>query len=105
MTWSDGTPFTSADVVFSFQAIYDPNVGSRLASSLMIDGKPLVVTAPVPKTVVIKLPNTFGPGVAIFDDVHLAAKHKYEAALKAGQFGEALVSMPSRRPRVDRDSS
>ena len=90
VTWSDGTPFTSADVVFSFQAIYDPKVDSLLASSLMIDGKPLVVTAPDPKTVVIKLPQTFGPGVAIFDNVHLAAKHKYEAALKAGKFGEAL---------------
>ena len=84
VTWSDGTPFTSADVVFTFQAIYDPKVESLLASSLMIDGKPLVVTAPDPKTVVIKLPQTFGPGVAIFDNVHLAAKHKYEAALRAG---------------------
>ena len=27
-TWSDGTPFTSADVVFTFQAIYDPKAGS-----------------------------------------------------------------------------
>jgi peptide/nickel transport system substrate-binding protein len=90
VTWSDGTPFTSADVVFTFQAIYDPRVESLLASSLMIDGKPLVVTAPDPKTVVVKLPHSFGPGVAIFDNVHLAAKHKYEAALKSGNFAKAL---------------
>jgi len=90
VTWSDGTPFTSADVVFSFQAIYDPKVDSLLASSLMIDGKPMTVTAPDSKTVVVKLPHTFGPGVAIFDNVHLAAKHKYGAALKAGKFAEAL---------------
>src|SRR4030095_4234265 len=86
----DGTPFTSADVVFTFQAIFDPKVDSLLASSLMIDGKPLIVTAPDPKTVVVRLPQTFGAGVAIFDNLHLVAKHKYEAALKAGAFVKAL---------------
>ena len=29
VTWSDGTPFTSADVLFSLQAVYDPNVEER----------------------------------------------------------------------------
>ena len=31
-TFSDGTPFTSADVVFSFRALYDAKVASPLAS-------------------------------------------------------------------------
>ena len=90
VTWSDGAPFTSADVLFSFQAIYDPKVDSLLASSLKIDGKPLVVTAPDAKTVVVKFPHTFGPGIALFDNVHLAPKHKFEAALKAGTFAQAM---------------
>jgi peptide/nickel transport system substrate-binding protein len=94
-TWSDGTPFTSADVVFSFQAIYDKNAGSILASSLMIDGKPLSVTAPDARTVVITLPNTFGPGIALLDNVHLIARHKYESFLRSGKFAEAMaVSTP-----------
>ncbi|MEO7134633.1 MAG: ABC transporter substrate-binding protein [Vicinamibacterales bacterium] len=93
--WSDGTPFTSADVLFTFQAIYDDKVDSVLASSLKIDGKPLVVTAPDAKTVVVKLPHTFGPGIAILDNVHLAPKHKFEAALKAGTFAQSMgVSTP-----------
>jgi len=91
VTWSDGTPFTSADVLFSFQAIYDPRVESLLASSLKINGKPLVVTAPDPRTVVVTLPGTFGPGIALLDNVYLAAKHKYEAALKAGTFVQAMA--------------
>ena len=91
VTWSDGTPFTSADVLFSFQAIYDPRVESLLASSLKINGKPLVVTAPDPRTVVVTLPGTFGPGIALLDNVYLAAKHKYEAALKAGTFLQAMA--------------
>ncbi len=71
--WSDGTPFTSADVLFTFQAIYDAKVDSLLASSLKIDGKPLIVTAPDANTVVVKLPRTFGPG-------HLAARQRAPGA-------------------------
>jgi peptide/nickel transport system substrate-binding protein len=90
VTWSDGAPFTSADVLFSFQAIYDPKVDSLLASSLKIGGKPLTVTAPDANTVVVTFPSTFGPGVALLDNVTLAPKHKYEAALKAGTFAKAI---------------
>src|SRR5262245_61655798 len=37
-TFSDGTPFTANDVLFSFRAVYDPEVGSPIGSSLMVDG-------------------------------------------------------------------
>jgi peptide/nickel transport system substrate-binding protein len=90
VTWSDGTPFTAADVLFSFQAIYDPKVDSHLASGLMIDGKPLKLSSPDPRTVVVTLPSTFGPGIALLDNVHLVAKHKYESALKSGTFAQAM---------------
>ena len=95
LTWSDGVPFTSADVLFTFQAIYDARVDSYLASSFKIGGKPLAVTAPDAKTVLVTLPGTFGPGITIFDNLHLVPKHKYEAALKAGTFTQAIgVSTP-----------
>ena len=90
VTWSDGAPFTSADVLFSVQAIFDPKVDSLLAGSLKIDGVPLAVTAPDARTVVVKVPRPFGPGIALFDNLHLAAKHKYAAALKAGTFASAM---------------
>ncbi len=90
LLWSDGVPFTSADVVFSFQAIYDAKVDSILASSLKIKGEPLEVSAPDARTVVVKFPSTFGPGIAILDNVALAPRHKYEAALKAGTFAKAI---------------
>lgn len=92
VTWSDGTPFTSADVVFTMQAIYDKKVESLLASSLQIDGQPIAVSAPDARTVVLTLPHAFGPGIAILDNIHLAPKHKYEAALKAGTFQNAMVA-------------
>ena len=91
VTWSDGVPFTSADVLFSFQAIYDPKTQSPLDSVLRIGGKPFVVTAPDARTVVINLPGTLGVGIAILDNVTVAAKHKHEAALEAGTFRDEFA--------------
>lgn len=90
LAWSDGAPFTSADVVFTFQVIFDPKVGSPLAGTFAIDGKPIAVTAPDAKTVVFTLPNTYGPGIALLDNLHLVAKHKYEGDWKAGSFAKAM---------------
>jgi peptide/nickel transport system substrate-binding protein len=91
VTWSDGTPFTSADVLFTFQAIYDPRVNSVLASSLKVRGQPLKVTAPDARTVVVTLPATFGPGIAILDNLHLVPKHKLQTALDDGSFSRSLA--------------
>ena len=88
-SWSDGTPFTSADVVFTFTAVYDPKVNSILASSLRAGGQPLAVTAPDARTVVIRYPGPFGPGIAMLDNLIIAPKHKLEAALNAGTFAQA----------------
>lgn len=90
VAWSDGSPFTSADVLFTFQAIYDPKVQSVLASGLRVNGRPLNVTAPDARTVVVTLPGTFGPGIAILDNVHVLPKHKLQAALDGGRFAQSL---------------
>ena len=89
VTWSDGTPFTSADVLFSLQAIYDPKTASALAAALTVDGKPLAATAPDARTVVITYPAPFGPGIRLLDNLYLAPKHKLQAALDAGTFAQA----------------
>ena len=89
VTWSDGQPFTSADVLFTFQAIYDPKTESVLASSLLVNGAPLQVTAPDTRTVVVKYPAPFGPGLRLLDNVILVPKHKLQPALDAGKFGQA----------------
>jgi peptide/nickel transport system substrate-binding protein len=89
VTWSDGTPFTSADVLFTFRAIYDPKSGSGMGSSVMVNGAPLQVTAPDARTVVVRYPAPFGPGLRLLDNVILAPKHKLQAALDAGSFSQA----------------
>jgi peptide/nickel transport system substrate-binding protein len=89
VTFSDGAPFTSADVVFTFRALYDPKVASALASGVNVQHKPLEITAPDPRTVVITMPMPFTPGVALLDNVPIYPKHLLQAAFDAGTFGSA----------------
>jgi peptide/nickel transport system substrate-binding protein len=84
VTFSDGVPFTSADVLFSFQAVYDEKTGSPLADAILAGGKPLAVTAPDPQTVVITFASVYGPGLRLLDMLPILPKHKLEAALKSG---------------------
>jgi len=95
--FSDGTAFTSADVVFSFNATYDERTKSRLADSLLVGGKPLVVTAPDPATVVVRFPSPFGVGIRLLDNLPILPRHKLEAALAAGTLAKAwsLSTPPS----------
>jgi peptide/nickel transport system substrate-binding protein len=89
LTFSDGAPFTSADVVFAFRAIYDEKTGSVLGESMRVGGKPLVVTAPDPGTVVVRFPSAFGPGIRLLDNLAILPRHKLEAALNGGTLAKA----------------
>lgn len=89
VTFSDGAPFTSADVVFTFQALFDPVLKTELASSLKINGQPFTVRALDASTVVIVLPAPYGPGLSMLDAVPMLPRHKLHAAFEAGTFREA----------------
>src|SRR5579863_6950600 len=68
--FSDGVPFTAADVVFTFDALYDP----RLASD--------------DRTVTLTFPSPFGPGLRVLDGLPILPRHKLAAALAAGRLRE-----------------
>jgi peptide/nickel transport system substrate-binding protein len=87
--WSDGTPFTSADVLFTFQAMYDPNVKSPVASGVMPGGKPIQARAPDAQTVVLTYAQPSGSGLGLLDMFPIMPRHKLEAALEAGTFAKA----------------
>jgi len=89
VAFSDGQPFTSADVVFMFRAIYDAGTGSNLADSLTANGKKLEVSALDPLTVEIVFPDPFAAGVSLLDNLPILPRHKLEAALDAGQLANA----------------
>lgn len=53
LTWHDGQPLTSADVVYTYHAIQNPDAQSPLASAW----QGVTVTAPDARTVIFKLPS------------------------------------------------
>ena len=89
VTFSDGAPFTSADVVFTFRALYDPTVASVLGTGVLVQKQPLQVTAPDPRTVVVTLPGPFAPAVALLDNVPIYPSHQLQAAFVAKTFQTA----------------
>jgi len=92
VTFSDGTPFTSADVLFAFRAIYDERTHSALGESVSVGGKPLQVSATGPSTVVIRFPSPFGPGIRLLDNLPILPRHKLERALDEGTLAKAWDS-------------
>lgn len=89
VSWSDGTPFTSADVRFTFDAVFGSGGTNALASGLTVGGKPLTVEAPDARTVVVIFPVPFGPGIRLLDNLPILPRHKLQAALEDGTVTQA----------------
>jgi peptide/nickel transport system substrate-binding protein len=87
--FSDGLPFTSSDVLFTFQVLYDKRVASPLAGSALVGDSPLTVRALDPQTVVIVFPAVYGPGLAILDSLPILPEHKLRKAFESGTFKQA----------------
>jgi peptide/nickel transport system substrate-binding protein len=87
--FSDGAPFTAADVVFTFQALYDERAKSALGNQILVAGKPLQAQAVDDRHVVVTFPAPFAPGLAILDTVPILPRHKLQPALDQGTFREA----------------
>jgi peptide/nickel transport system substrate-binding protein len=88
VTWSDGAPFTSADVLFSVRAAFDRKSESVVSSSLKPGGVPINASAPDANTVVFEYAAPSGPGVRLLDMLPILPKHKLEAALDSGSFAK-----------------
>jgi peptide/nickel transport system substrate-binding protein len=82
-------PFTAADVTFTFDALYDPRVGSVMASSYQIAGAPIRATAVDDHTVRLVYPAPYGPGLSNLDSLPILPRHKLAAALAAGTLAGA----------------
>jgi peptide/nickel transport system substrate-binding protein len=87
--FSDGQPLTVDDVLFSFRVAYDEKVKSGLGVTLQVNGKPLQVAAVNPRTMTIRMPEPFAPGLRLLENLPVLPKHKLQAALEGGTFTEA----------------
>ncbi|MEP7117634.1 MAG: ABC transporter substrate-binding protein, partial [Acidobacteriota bacterium] len=92
LQWSDGAPFSSADVAFTFKAVFDPATKSVLASSLEVDGQPLTVATPDARTVVVTFPQPFGPGIRLLDNLVIMPKHRLESAMTEGTLAQTWTT-------------
>jgi peptide/nickel transport system substrate-binding protein len=87
--FSDGEPFTAADVLFTFDALYDARAKSPLGNQIQVAGQPLQARALDDRHVVVTFPAPFAPGLAMLDNVPILPRHKLQSALEQGTFGEA----------------
>jgi peptide/nickel transport system substrate-binding protein len=84
--WSDGQPFTAADVTFTLDVIYDEKTDTTTREVLKVDGKPFQYEKVDAQTVKITTPTPFGPFLDAILGVTIIPKHKLEAAWKEGKF-------------------
>jgi peptide/nickel transport system substrate-binding protein len=89
VTWSDGVPLTSADVVFSAAAVFDARTDSVLAGSLLVGGQPIRVEALDAQAVVVRFAAPSGPGIRILDNLPILPKHVLGDTLRDGSFARA----------------
>jgi peptide/nickel transport system substrate-binding protein len=92
VTFSDGAPFTADDVVFTFEALYDPKAEGPLVSSVLVDGKPIAVQKTGDHTVVLTFPAPYGPGLRILNNLPILPAHKLRPALAKGEFAKAWTT-------------
>jgi peptide/nickel transport system substrate-binding protein len=88
--FSDGTPITAADVLFSFEVAYDPELHPAIQDLLTSAGKPWQIEAPDPGTVTIRstIPNAVLP--VIMTSLRIMPKHQLEASFRSGDFAAAF---------------
>ena len=87
--WSDGSPLTVDDVIFTFDVIYDPKVPTSIKDLLIIDGKPLVLKKIDDMTVSFTLPSPFAPFLNSIMAADIMPKHILEQALQDGHFADS----------------
>ncbi|MBI3784530.1 MAG: ABC transporter substrate-binding protein [Deltaproteobacteria bacterium] len=85
--WHDGQPFTAADVVFTFDVIFDDRVANSLKHVLLVDGQRIKVDAIDDYTVRFTLPRPFAPLINAIG-AGILPKHILGASLKDGSFAQ-----------------
>jgi peptide/nickel transport system substrate-binding protein len=68
--FSDGTPFTAADVVFTLETLVDPAIHSPEAEPF----RDVHALAEAPCTVMVRFPGTLAGGVRLFDQVAILSR-------------------------------
>jgi len=87
--FSDGTLFTADDVLFTFQALTDPKVGSTLAGQMETDGAYPAVTKIDDFTVKLVFQRPVGMGLRMLDSIPILPKKRLSKIYREGRFVSA----------------
>ena len=82
--FSDGHPITSEDVVFSFKVAYDATLHPSIQDLLIVNDKPMEVSAPDSYTVVTKIVSPYAMINAAIGSLRIMPKHILESAYEKG---------------------
>ncbi|HVA63410.1 MAG TPA: ABC transporter substrate-binding protein [Terriglobales bacterium] len=87
--FSDGAPFTAADVAFSFQVYTDPTLDAPERSLLTVKGVPVRCKVLASDEVELDLPGPIAVGDRLFDSVWMLPRHLLLGAYQSGQLAHA----------------
>ena len=90
--FSDGTPVTAADVVFSLEAAYDERLGSAVRDSLLVHGQPIAARTVDTRTVDLQYPAPYGPGLRPLHGLPILPRARYAPALADGTLAPAWAT-------------
>ncbi len=89
LRFSDGTPLTADDVVFTFRVYLDPEVNSPQRDLLIVNDVPIAVSKISPRVVRFDLAAPYAPGERLFDSFWILPKHRLERAYVERRFTQA----------------
>ena len=87
LRFSDGSPLSVDDVLFSFDAAFDRS--SVLGDALTVGGTPVRAERVDALTVDVVFPRPYGPELRVLDALPILPKHRLQSAMDRGTFGEA----------------
>lgn len=87
--FSDGQPFTAADVLFTFDVLNNPATNSPAADSFNFNGQRVRVEQLDSQHVQFTFPTPQAAAERLFDGVPILPKHRLEAAYRDKKFAEA----------------
>ncbi len=85
--WHDGEEFTADDVIFTFDVVYDVDVGSNSRSGLLIDGQPMTYEKIDQYTVKFTLHRPHAP-IMFSIGTPIVPEHLLGQSFKEGRFHE-----------------
>jgi len=90
--WSDGKPFTAADVLFTFDAIFDKRYPNRYSQQYTIAGQPLRYMKLNEHTVRFTTAAIYAPFLTDISYIHILPRHKLQIAFNNGSLQKQWTS-------------